>query len=134
MYKCILTQMCKNIKEFNLDLGCIELVDLMGYKKFIRYMQDSLFIISDSGTAQEEPALLGIPVIVPRDYTERPESIENNNSILLDLNNEENFSSMIEWAVKEKNMNILMKIMLIHIKPECIGENLLIFLIIFTEV
>ena len=96
----------KNIKEFDLDLGCIELIDLMGYKKFIRYMQDSLFIISDSGTAQEEPALLGIPVIVPRDYTERPESIQNNNSILLDLNNEKNFLSMIEWAIEEKNMNI----------------------------
>lgn len=96
----------KNIKEFNLNLGCIELVDLMGYKKFVRYMQDSLFIVSDSGTAQEEPALLGIPVIVPRDYTERPESIENNNSILLDLNNEKNFLSMLEWATEEKNMNI----------------------------
>lgn len=96
----------KNIKEFNLDLGSIELIELMGYKKFVRYMQDSLFIISDSGTAQEEPALLNIPVVVPRDYTERPESIENNNSILLDLNNEENFLSMIEWAKEKKDMNV----------------------------
>ena len=95
----------KNIKEFNLDLGCIELVDLMGYKKFVRSMQDSLFIISDSGTAQEEPALLNIPVIVPRDYTERPESMKNNNSALLNLNNEKKFSSMIEWAMEEKSMD-----------------------------
>lgn len=96
----------KYIKDFNIDLKKIQLIDLMGYKKFISFMQDSLFIISDSGTAQEEPALLNIPVIVPRDYTERPESIENNNSILLDLNNEKNFLSMIKWATEEKNMNI----------------------------
>jgi UDP-N-acetylglucosamine 2-epimerase (non-hydrolysing) len=95
-----------SVKNFNLNIGKVEIVDLMGYKDFIKFMQDSLFIISDSGTAQEEPALLGIPVIVPRDYTERPESIENNNSILLDLNNEKNFLSMIKWATEEKNMNI----------------------------
>lgn len=88
----------KKIKEFNLDLGKIEVVDLMGYKKFVRFMQDSLFIISDSGTAQEEPSLLGIPVLVPRDFTERPESLENNCSMMIDVNREENFKSSLDWA------------------------------------
>jgi len=47
---------------------------------------NSLFIISDSGTAQEEPALFNTPVIVPRDYTERPESMLNNCSFMLNIN------------------------------------------------
>jgi UDP-N-acetylglucosamine 2-epimerase len=47
--------------------------------------QDSLFIISDSGTAQEEPALLNVPVVVPRDFTERPESIQSNCSFMLKM-------------------------------------------------
>lgn len=88
----------QKIEEFNLDIGNIELVDLMGYKKFVRFMQDSSFIISDSGTAQEEPCLLKIPVIVPRDFTERPESVENNCSIMIDVNTTKEFETSFEWA------------------------------------
>lgn len=42
-------------------------------------------LISDSGTGQEEPALLKTPVIVPRDYIERPQSYQNECSIRLPL-------------------------------------------------
>jgi UDP-N-acetylglucosamine 2-epimerase (non-hydrolysing) len=75
------------IKEFNIDLGDIEVVDLMSFKKYTEEVYHSKFIISDSGTAQEEPSLLGTPVIVPRDYTERPESVENNCSVMVDIEN-----------------------------------------------
>lgn len=66
----------------------IEVIPLMGYRDFIKFQQESAFIISDSGTSAEEPALLDIPVIVPRDFTERPESIENGNSVMLSLEND----------------------------------------------
>jgi UDP-N-acetylglucosamine 2-epimerase (non-hydrolysing) len=75
------------LKEFDIHLGNIEVVDLMSFKKYTKSVYHSKFIISDSGTAQEEPALLGTPVIVPRDYTERPESVENNCSIMFDVEN-----------------------------------------------
>jgi UDP-N-acetylglucosamine 2-epimerase (non-hydrolysing) len=75
------------IKEFNIDLGNIKIVDLYPFKKYINEVYHSKFIISDSGTAQEEPALLGTPVLVPRDFTERPESVENFCSIMIDVNN-----------------------------------------------
>jgi UDP-N-acetylglucosamine 2-epimerase (non-hydrolysing) len=88
-----------SVKNFNLNIGKVEIVDLMGYKDFIKFMQDSLFIISDSGTAQEEPALLKIPVVVPRDFTERPESVTFNNSIMLDLN-KDNFYQELNWCLK----------------------------------
>jgi UDP-N-acetylglucosamine 2-epimerase len=64
-------------------------------------------MVSDSGTAQEEPALLNTPVIVPRDYTERPESVYNGCSIMVNANKEidlkksldfiESFNPNIEW-------------------------------------
>ena len=82
---------CKFLNEFQIDLGSVELVDLMSFKQYILTIYHCPFIISDSGTAQEEPALLGTPVIVPRDFTERPQSIENNCSFMLmveDLNNQ----------------------------------------------
>ena len=60
-----------------------QMVDLMSYEDFLAAQYHSLFMISDSGTAQEEPALLNTPVIVPRAYTERPQSMANGNSFLL---------------------------------------------------
>lgn len=53
----------------------IEIMPLMGFKDFVQFQRESLFIFSDSGTAQEEPGLLGKYTISPRDYNERPESI-----------------------------------------------------------
>jgi UDP-N-acetylglucosamine 2-epimerase (non-hydrolysing) len=97
----------KAIKDFNIDLGKINTIDLMGYKKFIKFMQDSKFIISDSGTAQEEPAFLNIPVIVPRDFTERPESLINNNSCLLPLDDDdEQYISILNWALNHRSGSI----------------------------
>lgn len=84
------------INNFKLNIDGIELVDLMGYKDFVTFQKKSLFIISDSGTAQEEPALLNIPVIVPRDFTERPESIENGNSFMYPLN-KKSYKKMLLW-------------------------------------
>ena len=77
----------------------------MGYKAFVKFMQDSLFIISDSGTAQEEPGLLGIPVIVPRDFTERPQSVDSNCSIMLPVENRDKWDDCINWINTEPVLN-----------------------------
>jgi len=84
------------IEEFGLDLGSIEVVDLMSYRDYTKAVYDSKFIISDSGTAQEEPALLGTPVVVPRDYTERPESVDNNCSIMYDVGGDR-WDKVVAW-------------------------------------
>lgn len=78
---------CKFLGELQIDLGTVELVNLMSFKQYISTIYHCLFIISDSGTAQEEPALLNTPVIVPRDFSERPQSIENNCSFMLNVSN-----------------------------------------------
>ena len=88
------------IENYGLELGKIEVVELMGYRDFVKFMQDSLFIISDSGTAQEEPALLKVPVLVPREFTERPESVDNKNSVMVDLECQ-NFQSYITWVFND---------------------------------
>jgi UDP-N-acetylglucosamine 2-epimerase len=90
---------CKFLEEYNIDLGCIELIDLLPYKKYLHTVYHSQFIISDSGTGQEEPALFNTVVIVPRDYTERPQSIEFNCSFMLnvnDLNNQDESFKYLE--------------------------------------
>ncbi|MEC3879542.1 non-hydrolyzing UDP-N-acetylglucosamine 2-epimerase [Parapedobacter sp. 10938] len=53
----------------------IKLIDPLGYPAFIWLMLEAHFIISDSGGIQEESAVLGKPVLVMRDFSERPEAI-----------------------------------------------------------
>lgn len=60
-------------------------VSLMPYREYLETVYHSMFMISDSGTGQEEPALFGTRVIVPRDYTERPQSFVANCSRQLTL-------------------------------------------------
>jgi UDP-N-acetylglucosamine 2-epimerase (non-hydrolysing) len=78
------------IKEYNIGLDDIQVISLLPFKAYITAIYNCKFLISDSGTAQEEPALLGTSVIVPRDFTERPESVLNNCSFMLDVNTANN--------------------------------------------
>lgn len=48
----------------------------LGYKAFVRLMDISYLIITDSGGIQEEGPSLGKPVLVTRELTERPEGVE----------------------------------------------------------
>jgi len=80
----------QKLDEFGIVLGNVKPIPLMSYKNYIEAVYDSLFLISDSGTAQEEPALFNTPVIVPRDFTERPESVEYGCSFMLDVNSTHN--------------------------------------------
>lgn len=61
----------------------IEVVGPYGFLKYLDFQYSAYGVISDSGTSQEECPLLEVPVVVPRNFTERPESIENGNSILV---------------------------------------------------
>ena len=91
------------------DLGNIEIINLMPYKEYLDTIYHCKFIISDSGTAQEEPALLKTPVIVPRDFTERPQSIANNCSIQFAAEND-NSEEMFEWLTRIKTGELEMRV------------------------
>jgi len=86
-------------EEAKIPTNAFCMVDLMSYKDFLATQYHSLFMISDSGTAQEEPALLNTPVIVPREFTERPQSMQNNCSFLLNrLESLEQQDDACQWV------------------------------------
>jgi UDP-N-acetylglucosamine 2-epimerase len=91
------------INDFNIDIGNITLIDLLSFKNYINKVYHSKLLISDSGTAQEEPVFLGTPVLVPRDFTERPESVKNKCSYMVDVNelNNSSLQECIEWVQNE---------------------------------
>lgn len=52
-----------------------ELVGPLGYRDFVLAMAGASLIISDSGGLQEEAPYVGVPLLVPRTCTERPEAL-----------------------------------------------------------
>ena len=95
------------LQKFKINTRDIIFQPLVGYKEFIKLQQNSFFIVSDSGTAQEEPALLNVPVLVPRDYTERPQSYFFNCSFKIDMNSyNSTWNKSIGWIKKHKSNKI----------------------------
>jgi UDP-N-acetylglucosamine 2-epimerase (non-hydrolysing) len=83
------------IADAGLAMGSVEWVPLMSYKEYLQSQYDAVFMISDSGTAQEEPALLDTPVVVPRISTERPESVNLGCSKMLNV--QESWPGDVSW-------------------------------------
>ena len=54
----------------------VVLTDPFGYAEMVALMGASELIVTDSGGLQEEGAALGVPVVVLRNVTERPEGVE----------------------------------------------------------
>ena len=57
----------------------ISFIDPQDYESFLNLINHSKFIISDSGGVQEEASILRKPLLIPRNYTERPEMLEKFN-------------------------------------------------------
>lgn len=61
----------------------IKLIEPMGYQEFVRLLDSSHLVLTDSGGIQEETPALGKPVLVLRNTTERPEAVEAGTSLLV---------------------------------------------------
>ncbi|MAV04240.1 MAG: UDP-N-acetylglucosamine 2-epimerase (non-hydrolyzing), partial [Flavobacteriaceae bacterium] len=57
-------------------LNNVFLIEPLKYEIFIYLLKYSYIVLTDSGGIQEEAPSLGKPVLVMRDFTERPEAIE----------------------------------------------------------
>ena len=62
------------------DTPRVRLIDPVDYVTFVQLMTRSYCILTDSGGVQEEAPTLGIPVLVLRDTTERPEAVRAGNA------------------------------------------------------
>jgi len=65
------------------DVSNIDLLDPLDYQPMVWLVRRSHFVITDSGGLQEEVTALGKPVLVIRGTTERPESVEAGNAVLV---------------------------------------------------
>lgn len=58
------------------DMSNVTLLEPMDYLPWIQLIQRATLILTDSGGLQEEAPGLGVPVLVMRQVTERPEGVE----------------------------------------------------------
>jgi len=61
----------------------VALIEPLDYPNFVRMMDASVLILTDSGGIQEEAPSFRTPVLVMRDTTERPEAVESGAAYLV---------------------------------------------------
>ncbi len=66
----------KPVRALLRGLPRMHLIEPLEYLPFVRLLERSYLILTDSGGIQEEAPALGKPVLVMRDATERPEAVE----------------------------------------------------------
>ena len=66
---------CGPVHEMLGHIPNITLTEPLAYYDFVRLMSEAYLILTDSGGLQEEAPSLGVPVLVMREVTERPEGV-----------------------------------------------------------
>lgn len=80
----------------------IHLINPLEYELFVYLLKYSYLVLTDSGGIQEEAPSLGKPVLVMRDFTERPEAIKAGTVELVGLNKQRIFQS-VSRLLDDKN-------------------------------
>lgn len=74
------------IRTFNLPIPKgVQVLEPLGFLEFLHLEMNALCLITDSGTVQEEGCILGVPCVVIRISTERPETVVIGSSIVAGL-------------------------------------------------
>ena len=64
-------------------IGRLRCVEPLGYTDFMKLVQESCFVLTDSGGIQEETTYLKVPCMTMRHNTERPSTIEIGSNLLV---------------------------------------------------
>ena len=74
----------EKLRAFGIEPGNtrIRLLEPLGFFDFVKLEKNSLAVLTDSGTVQEECSIFRIPNVTIRDVTERPETLESGSNIL----------------------------------------------------
>ena len=73
----------KRIQDFGLSLKNLRTMEPLGYLEFLNLESSAAVVLTDSGGAQEETTILGVPCLTLRHNTERPVTIEHGTNILV---------------------------------------------------
>jgi UDP-N-acetylglucosamine 2-epimerase (non-hydrolysing) len=72
----------ERVRQHDVGHSGLRMLRPFGFFDFVKLEKRAKAVLSDSGTVQEECAILGVPSVTLRDVTERPETIEHGTNIL----------------------------------------------------
>jgi UDP-N-acetylglucosamine 2-epimerase len=75
----------------------VSLIDPLDYLTLVNLMKSSALILTDSGGIQEEATILGVPFLVLRNQTERPEAIDMGLARLVGTQRERIIEAATAW-------------------------------------
>ena len=78
------------------DITNVSLIEPLDYLDFVNIMSKSYLILTDSGGVQEEGPHFGIPILVLRYVTERPDAIEFGTVKLVGLDEEKIYNTALQ--------------------------------------
>lgn len=78
----------KRLDKFRLAPKNVVLKDPLGYLDFVRLEEKAKFVLTDSGSIQQETSVFGIPCLTIRENTERPFTIERGTNTLVGTSEE----------------------------------------------
>ena len=88
-----------------LNVRNIHLIEPMDYLQFVKLMDMSYMILTDSGGIQEEAPSLGKPVLVMRETTERPEAVIAKTVKLVGANKRNIIDSTSQLLINDRAYN-----------------------------
>jgi UDP-N-acetylglucosamine 2-epimerase (non-hydrolysing) len=80
----------------------VRFLEPWGFIDFLRLEESACCVLSDSGTVQEECAILGVPNVTLRDVTERPETLECGSNALAGAE-QERLEQLIRFVTAERS-------------------------------
>lgn len=87
----------------------ISLIEPLDVFDFHNYAKKSFLILTDSGGVQEEAPSLGVPVLVLREQTERPEGVEAGTLKLVGTDEKNVYDSVLELLTNEETYKKMSK-------------------------
>ncbi len=86
----------KVAEEIFSDCSKVKMVPPQSYENFVRLIQKSRLIITDSGGIQEEVTYLKKPLVLTRRVTERPEGVETGFIFISGLNRKDVYNNVVK--------------------------------------
>ena len=91
----------EQLNEFGLKINKnVYITNPIGYIEFMYLLDNSKYVISDSGTVVEEACILGVPSVQARKSTERPEVYEVRASVKFDPTSKVRYDKIISDVEK----------------------------------
>lgn len=102
------------VRERLSNIENILLPSPMPYTDFVALMMHSYLILTDSGGIQEEAPVLGKPVLVLRDITERPEGVQAGAAKIIGMNKDKIINETIRLLDDEKEYSKMAQVRYIY--------------------